>query len=73
LRGRLKTLAECIAISAHNFSTAEIGRNKESEELFVESEEMEIYSQTGPTFTGFDRAHQRNIANGYHFLTSTFL
>jgi hypothetical protein len=43
LRGRFKSLAERIESSAHIFSTAQIDGNKESEELFVESEEMEIY------------------------------
>jgi hypothetical protein len=46
---------------------------KKPEELFVESEEMEIYSQTGPTFPKFDRRHHRNIVNGHRFLTPIFL
>jgi hypothetical protein len=57
LRGRLKDLAESIASSAHIFSTAEIDRNKEFEKLLVESEEMEIYSQTGPTLPELGRRH----------------
>jgi hypothetical protein len=73
LRGRLKDLAEHTASSVPIFSTAEIDHNKESEKLFVESKEMEIYSQTGPTFTEFDRRHHPNIVNGHHFLTSILL
>jgi hypothetical protein len=46
---------------------------KESEELFVESEEMEIYSQTGPTFPEFDRRYHPNIVSGHHFFTSILI
>jgi hypothetical protein len=45
----------------------------ESDELFVKSEEMERYSQSGPIFPEFDRRHHPNIVNGHHFLTSIFL
>jgi hypothetical protein len=69
----LKGLAERIANSAHIFSTAESVVIQESEELFVKSEEMEIYSQTGPTFPEFHCRHHPNIVNGHHFLTSIFL
>jgi hypothetical protein len=72
LRSRLKHLAEHIANSAHIFSTTELDRNKESEELFVESDEMKIYSQTGPTFSEFDARHHPNIVNGHYFLTLIF-
>jgi hypothetical protein len=46
---------------------------KESEELFVESEEMEIYFQAGPTPPEFDGRHHPNIVNGHYFLTSLFV
>jgi hypothetical protein len=73
LRGRLKGRAERTASSEHIFSTVKIDHNKESEELFVESEAMEIYSQTGPTFPEFDRHRHPNIGSRHRFPTLMFL
>jgi hypothetical protein len=73
LRDRLEGIAECIASSRISFQRQKSIIIKQSEELFVESEEMEIYSQTGPTFPEFDRRHDSTIVNGHHFLTSIFL
>jgi hypothetical protein len=60
-------------LGAHLFHGRKSIVIKGSEELFVESEEMEIYLQTGSTFPEFDRRDHPNIVNGYHFLTSIFL
>jgi hypothetical protein len=74
LRGRLKGLAERICeLGAYLFNGRKSIVIKEPEELFVESEEMEIYSQTGPTFSEFDRRRRPNIVNEHHFPTSIFL